>query len=156
MLLSKEGVTTVDIINKNQGFHTLKGYEILDNKSITSAMEDYLEMILRISENNNAVRIKQLSQSLNVKPSSASKMADNLKSQGLIDFQKYGSMTLTKKGKRLAEYFIYRHDILNRLLCAINKSDNELEQVEKIEHYLSHQTILNIEKFLKNHNLYSV
>ena len=108
----------MDLINKKQGFHTLKGYEILDNKSITNAMEDYLEMILRLSEKDSAVRISQLAAGLNVKPSSASKMADNLKSHGLINFEKYGSIKLTLKGEQLAKYLINRHNILNRLLCA--------------------------------------
>ena len=154
MQVLKAGVTALDLINKKQGFHTLKGYEILDNKSITNAMEDYLEMILRLSEKDGAVRISQLAAGLNVKPSSASKMADNLKSHGLIDFEKYGSIKLTLKGEQLAKYLIHRHSILNQLLCAINQSEDELEQVEKIEHYLSPKTILNIENFLKKQNLW--
>ena len=34
----------------------------------------------------------------------------------------------------LGSYLLFRHDILHRFFCQINHSENELEQVEKVEH----------------------
>ncbi len=132
-------------------FYTLKGYELYQNRDITSAMEDYLEMIVRLSEKGEEVRITQLADKLNVKPSSASKMADNLKRQELICFEKYGYIRLTESGRALGGYLILRHDVVSRLLCLINQTDDDLEEVEKIEHFLSPKTIGNMVRFLEQY-----
>ena len=132
----------------NNEFYTLKGYALLEGNAITSSMEDYLEMIYRIHSKGEAVRIGALAGSLNVKPSSASKMVDNLKKQGLVSSEKYGYIKLTDTGSKLGEYLVFRHDTLHDFLCYINKSKNELEQVEKIEHFINAETIGNIKKLL--------
>jgi len=111
-------------------------------------MEDYLEMIYRIHQSGEAVRIGILAESLNVKPSSASKMVGNLKKQGLVSSEKYGYIKLTEAGIGLGKYLVFRHDTLHRFLCYINQSQNELEQVEKIEHFINAETVANIKKLL--------
>ncbi|MCL2674768.1 MAG: MarR family transcriptional regulator [Defluviitaleaceae bacterium] len=129
-------------------FYTLKGYALQEDNAITSSMEDYLEMITRIQSSGEVVRIGELAESLNVKPSSASKMVGNLKEQGLVSSEKYGYIKLTDAGSELGKYLVFRHDTLHRFLCCINKSDNELEQVEKIEHFINAETVRNIKRFL--------
>jgi len=135
-------------MSENHRFYTLKGYALLEGNAITSSMEDYLEMIYRIHLSGEAVRIGVLAESLNVKPSSASKMVGNLKKQGLVASEKYGYIKLTESGIALGKYLVFRHDTLHRLLCYINQSQNELEQVEKIEHFINAETVKNIERLL--------
>jgi len=130
-------------------FYTLKGYALLENNAVTSSMEDYLEMIYRIHSSGEAVRIGTLAESLNVKPSSASKMVNNLKNQGLVYFEKYGYIKLTDAGSDLGKYLVFRHDTLHHFLCYINQSENELNQVEKIEHFINAETIRNIKNLLE-------
>ena len=129
-------------------FYTLKGYALLEGNVITASMEDYLEMIYRIHSRGIAVRIGVLAESLNVKPSSATKMVGNLKKQGLVLSEKYGYITLTDTGCKLGKYLVFRHDTLHHFLCYINQSENELAQVEKIEHFFNAKTIRNIKKLL--------
>ncbi|MCL2565053.1 MAG: metal-dependent transcriptional regulator [Defluviitaleaceae bacterium] len=133
---------------ENNRFYTLKGYALLEDNEITTSMEDYLEMIYRIHSKGEAVRVGVLAESLNVKPSSASKMVGNLKKQRLVSFEKYGYIKLTEEGGELGRYLVFRHDTLHSFLCYINKSKNELEQVEKIEHFINTETIVNIKKLL--------
>jgi len=135
---------------ENNRFYTLKGYSLLEkeNNAITSSMEDYLEMIYRIHASGETVRIGMLAASLNVKPSSASKMVNNLKNQGLVCFEKYSYIKLTDTGNELGKYLVFRHNTLHRFLCYVNQSENELEQVEKIEHFINAETIRNINNLL--------
>ncbi|MDD4566075.1 MAG: metal-dependent transcriptional regulator [Eubacteriales bacterium] len=139
----------VDMDN-NSGFYTLKGYQLNQNAKITSSMEDYLEMIQRMLKRQDIVRINGLAQMLNVKPSSASKMVNNLKHLGLVTFERYGYIKTTAEGEAIGEYLLYRHDVLNEFLCLVNNSNSETEQVEKIEHFLNEKTIRNIEKYIKS------
>ena len=135
-------------MSEKNRFYTLKGYALLEDNAITSSMEDYLEMIYRIHSSGEAVRIGALAESLNVKPSSASKMVSNLKKQNLVVSEKYGYIKLTEAGRELGEYLVFRHDTLHRFMCYINQSENELEQVEKIEHFINAETVRNIKKLL--------
>ena len=134
---------------KDTDFHTLKGYELLENREITSSMEDYLEMIARLSQKKESIRIKQLAEELHVKPSSASKMAGILKEHGFLQYERYGYLELTDTGRKLGGYLMMRHEVLHALLCWINHTDNELKEVEQIEHYLSPRTIDNIARLLR-------
>jgi len=135
-------------MSKNNGFYTLKGYALLEGNAVTASMEDYLEMIYRIHSSGETARIGVIAESLNVKPSSASKMVNNLKEQGLVSSEKYGYIKLTDEGKELGEYLVFRHDILHQFLCYVNQSEDELEQVEKIEHFFNVETVSNIKKLM--------
>lgn len=125
-------------------FYTLKGYQTNSQNELTPAMEDYLEMISRLLQNQNVVRINELSEKLNVRPSSTTKTVQTLKELGYIEYEKYGYVNVTQKGKLVGDYLLYRHTVLHDFLCLLNHSDNELEQVEKIEHFLNRATIDNI------------
>lgn len=133
-------------MDKKEEFHTLKGYELSEDNEITSSMEDYLEMICRLLKTEEYVRISVLAEKLNVKPSSASKMVNNLKMLGLVTFEKYSYIKLTEKGAVIGEYLLYRHEVINEFLCLVNNSESELEQVEKIEHFLNKKTIDNLKR----------
>lgn len=125
----------------SEGFYTLKGYEINTDTELTAAMEDYLEMICRILSAGGSVRVGELSKMLHVRPSSATKMLQHLDLLGYISAEKYGMISLTEKGREAGRYLLYRHDVLHRFLCGLNHTENELEQVEKIEHFLNKTTI---------------
>lgn len=133
---------------QTDNFYTLKGYSLLEHTKITSSMEDYLEMIYRLHQEGPPVRIKELAARLHVKPSSASKMTGNLKEQGLVAFEKYGTVSLTEDGFRLGEYLLFRHQVLHHFFCYVNQSTDELEQVEKVEHFMEPKTVYNIQKWL--------
>ena len=133
-------------MENGSGFYTLKGYSLNENEKLTSSMEDYLEMICRIIQKNEVVRIRELAENLHVKPSSASKMVNNLKEAGYIEFKKYGYIAITQKGLETGNYLLHRHRVLHDFLCLLNHTKDELEQVEKIEHFINKITIDNLER----------
>lgn len=135
-------------MEQTDNFYTLKGYSLLEHTLVTSSMEDYLEMICRLHHDGQPVRIKELAERLHVKPSSASKMTGNLKKQDLVRFEKYGTVSLTPAGLQLGEYLLFRHDVLHRFFCYVNQSSDELEQVEKVEHFIEPKTVYNLQKWL--------
>jgi Mn-dependent DtxR family transcriptional regulator len=94
---------------------------------------------------NDVVRISDISNMLHVKPSSATKMVQTLTSHGYLTSVKYGFIFLTEKGEKQGKYLLYRHDVINKFLCSVNHSKNELEQAEKIEHFLNVKTVKNLD-----------
>ena len=71
-------------MDEEPDFYTQKGYQMRSDKLVTSAMEDYLEMICRQARMEGYARINFLAHRLNVRPSSASKMVYQLRELGLV------------------------------------------------------------------------
>lgn len=130
-------------------FYTQKGYQMRSPQAMTSAMEDYLEMICRQSQIEGYARIGFLAHRLHVRPSSASKMVCQLRDLGLVSFERYGLVRPTDDGLRLGGYLLYRHDLLHRFFCWLNGTDDELEQVEQVEHYINETTLENLGRLLE-------
>lgn len=127
-------------------FYTQKGYQLKNRPHITGAMEDYLEMICREVNTEGHARINALAAKLNVRPSSASKMVYNLRTLGLVAFEKYGLIHPSEAGWQLGEYLLYRHEVLLRFFRLVDGGNDELEQVEQVEHFLREETVRNLER----------
>lgn len=130
-------------------FYTMKGYLLQGRNSLSSAMEDYLEMITRLARNGVNIRVSELAKKLHVKASSVTKMVQHLTQEGYLRAEKYGVIYLTEKGISAGDYLLYRHDVLQKFLCFVNSTNSELEQVEKIEHFFDERTIKNLELLTK-------
>lgn len=137
----------------HHSFYTQSGYAKLDSKVLTPASEDYLEMIYRISNGGETpVRVGELSEHLHVTPSSASRMVSFMSGAGFVNFKRYGYITLTDSGKEKGEYLIRRHGTVNRFLSNLKGTNDETEETERIEHYLSKSTVEAMEKRLAEEN----
>ncbi len=137
----------------DEKYYTLTGYKRKNKEIITEAMEDYIEMIYRATKKDKEITIKDLSLFLNVRPSSVSKMINKLNNLNIVNFKKYGHVSLTNKGKKLGKFYLERHNTLMCFFKYLNKEYFKLEQVEKIEHFIDKITVNNIKKF--NHNIKS-
>jgi Mn-dependent DtxR family transcriptional regulator len=122
----------------NEEFYTARGYEITaDENALTASMEDYLEMIYRLSQEHGYTRVNDLAESLNVQPPSVTKMIQKLNEKSLLDYEKYGMIHLTEEGKNLGKYFLERHNTVREFLRLIEAADNLQKDVETMEHYIS-------------------
>lgn len=131
------------MMEETSKFHTVRGYQRMDKqeKHLTSAMEDYLEMIYRSSFGDGYMRINILSELLNVAAPSATKMVQNLNRLGLVDYKKYEFIVLTEKGREVGEYLLKRHNIIENFLKNLGVKDDILADTELIEHDLSDATL---------------
>lgn len=133
----------------NDNFHTFNEYMKKQDSALTASMEDYLEMIYRLSEKTGFTRIHELSNALNVQPPSATKMVQRLGKMNLIKYEKYGIIILEELGKEMGAILIKRHNTIESLLRILGVSEKTiLEETEKAEHTLSEETIHCIEEFL--------
>lgn len=120
-----------------------------ENPALTASMEDYLEMIFRLTVSNGFTRIHELSQALNVQPSSATKMVQRLAHMGYVKYEKYGFLMLEEKGKKSGEQLLNRHLLIEKFLRIIGVDTSAvLEETEKIEHMLNSETTDCIHRFV--------
>lgn len=126
----------------DKDFYTFSEYMKKEEDSLIASMEDYLEMIYRLSEKNGFTRINELSAALNVQPPSATKMVQKLSELKLIKYEKYGVIMLEEKGRQLGERLIKRHNVIADFLGLLGVPDVEiLTETEKIEHTVSESTM---------------
>ena len=81
---------------------------------LSAKAEDYLETILRLSETPRGARTGDIAGALQVQPSTVSAALKSLKEQGLLDYEPYGVVGLTPKGRQVAEDIAGRHVALRR------------------------------------------
>ncbi|MGE5544627.1 MAG: transcriptional regulator MntR [Bacillota bacterium] len=120
-----------------------------DDDVLTASMEDYLEMVYRLSRENGFTRVSELASALNVQPPSVSKMIQRLAEQGMVNYEKYGYIILTRKGKKLGKELMYRHQVVEDFLRLLGVTEGLLEQTEKIEHTLNPQTLKELARLVK-------
>lgn len=134
---------------KSNDFYTFNEYMKKDESSLTASMEDYIEMIYRLSADNGFTRINELSQFLNIQPPSATKMVQRLAAMGYIKYEKYGCLMLEERGKQVGALLLKRHEMIEKFMKIIGvKESKVLEETEKIEHMLSGDTTDCFENFL--------
>lgn len=133
----------------NNEFHTFSEYMKTENNLLTASMEDYLEMIYRLSLDTGFTRINELSDSLNVHPPSTTRMVQKLGELNLLQYEKYGVIVLKEKGKKLGELLLKRHNIIESFLLLFGISEEQiLKETEKIEHTLSAETTKCFEEYI--------
>lgn len=123
-------------------FRTFRGYQLINQQGgkLTPAMEDYLEMTYRLCLESNYARIGKLSELLNVKPPSTSKMISKLAYLGYLKYDRYDIIQLTELGWEVGAYLLRRHEIVENFLRLIGNAD-PLKETELIEHSLSSSTL---------------
>jgi Mn-dependent DtxR family transcriptional regulator len=133
----------------NRDFRTFDGYMKNGERLLSASMEDYLEMIYRLSKDTGFTRINELSEALNVHPPSATRMVQKLGLMNLIQYERYGVILLRAEGKRLGELLLERHDIIESFfrLFGINE-EKILAETEKVEHTLSDETVQCFERYI--------
>jgi Mn-dependent DtxR family transcriptional regulator len=126
----------------NQDFRTLSGYIKKEGHMLSASMEDYLEMIWRLSRDSGFTRINELAEALNVHPPSATRMVQKLGMMNLLQYERYGVILLRAEGKRLGGLLLERHNVIENFFRLLGISEDRLlAETEKVEHMLSAETI---------------
>ena len=121
-----------------------------DEMAITATVEDYLERILLLSEDDGHAHVTEIANLLGISKASVTEMITKLKSNGYVDYEKYGTITLTEKGRKLAIKVKERHDILKSFLILIGvNEENASNDCCVMEHNLSIETIDKLKVFIE-------
>lgn len=129
-----------------------EGYFMTKNK-ITSGLEDYIEVISNYLDKHDKVRAIDIAKELNVSRASVSEALKRLAERELINYGRYGAITITKKGEEAAQSVIKRHTLLTKFLCNILglEETEAADNACKIEHVISENLIKRLDEFV-NYN----
>jgi Mn-dependent DtxR family transcriptional regulator len=108
----------------------------------TPSMEDYIEIIYNLIDTKGYARVSDIAETLEVHPSSVTKMVQKLDKDEYLLYEKYRGFMLTEKGKKVGERLVFRHELLEDFLEIIGvEKENIYNDVEGIEHHLSWNSI---------------
>ncbi|MEZ5211328.1 metal-dependent transcriptional regulator [Gordonia sp. PP30] len=115
---------------------------------LTSVTQDYLKVIWTSQEWNEVkVTTKLLAEKLGVSPSTASEGIRKLADQGLVEHERYGSVSLTDDGRAAAIGMVRRHRLLETFLVReLGYGWDEVhDEAEILEHAVSDRLMARID-----------
>ncbi len=115
--------------------------------------EMYLETILVLSREKDAVRAIDVGQKMGYSKPSVSRALAKLRADGYLLVDGNGYLRLTDKGSAIAEKIYERHHVLSELLTRIGVSpETAAEDACRIEHVISDESFTAIKEHVKQHS----
>lgn len=112
--------------------------------------EDYLETILILMDQLQAVRSVDIAEEMGYSKASISVAMKNLKEKEYIEISKEGYITLTPSGNKIASEIYERHKVITDLLIGLGVNPvTASEEACKIEHDISAETFEAIKRYIK-------
>ncbi|MCP4376391.1 MAG: metal-dependent transcriptional regulator [bacterium] len=106
---------------------------------LSDSLEDYMEAIFHIEVKKNAARAKDIAERLQVSNSSVTGALRLLSEKGLVNYAPYDIITLTPRGREVAQRVVWKHKtLLNFFVNVLGVDQAEAEETAcKMEHGVS-------------------
>jgi len=116
----------------------------------SASKENYIKAIFHLQQEDESVTTNALAEALQTKPALVTDMLKKLKTQKLLQYEKYRGVKLTTEGKKLAVQIIRKHRLWEYFL--VEKLQFGWEEVhdiaEELEHISSKKLIDRLDEFL--------
>ncbi|HTE11309.1 MAG TPA: metal-dependent transcriptional regulator [Chitinophagaceae bacterium] len=116
----------------------------------SASKENYIKAIFHLQQEQESVTTNALAEALQTKPASVTDMLKKLKTQKLLQYEKYRGVKLTSEGKKLAVQIVRKHRLWEYFL--VEKLQFGWEEVhdiaEELEHISSKKLIDRLDAFL--------
>ena len=103
---------------------------------LTTTQEGYLEVIAELIHNLGAARVKDIAERMEVAKSSVTVALRGLAKRDLVRYEPYRLVSLSGRGKALAERMEVRHQVLRRFFTDVLDVDEQIADANacRIEH----------------------
>lgn len=119
---------------------------------IQESAENYLETILVLQNRKGSVRSVDIANELGFSKPSICVFMKNLKNNGYILMDEHSLITLTDKGRAIAEKIYERHTFLTDNLTKLGiDPKTAAEDACRIEHVISEDTFEALKNYINNH-----
>ncbi len=108
---------------------------------IQESAENYLETILVLQRRNGQVRSIDIVNEMEFSKPSVSVAMKNLRENGYVEMDREGFLTLTDKGRGIAEMIYERHTLISKWLVSMGVNPEvAAEDACRMEHVISAET----------------
>lgn len=87
--------------------------------ALSESLENYLETILLLIRKSAVARARDIALALKVSRSSVTGALQALSERGLVNYERYGFVTLTQQGTEIASKVLWRHEALRAFFVNI-------------------------------------
>lgn len=98
---------------------------VMADNQLSASMEDYLEAILLLVRQKRVARVRDIANRIGVAMPSVTAALKSLSKSGLVNYDPYQAVTLTRPGHEYAERVSGRHIALRRFLTGVLGMDSE-------------------------------
>ena len=121
-----------------------------DVNMISKSSEEYLKTMYVLKKQNGKIRITDIAEKMNCTKPSVNKAVNNLKDNGLLNYESYGAIELTKEGENIAKKALEAYDIVYVFLKdVLNLEEAEAEsEAEKIKSAITDVTANKLAKYV--------
>jgi len=132
--------------------HSTARYHKTRHDHASETAEDYVEAIHDLVEEEGYCRVTTLATRLGVSHVTVSRTVARLCNEGLATTAPYQPISLTERGRELAEWSRRRHQLVQSFLLRIGVPESDAgKDAEGIEHHCSPATLKAMKRFLKEH-----
>ncbi len=119
---------------------------------MTASQEDYLKTIYVLVLHKNEARVTDIADYLQVSKASVNRALKSLKEIDLVDYEAYGEIKLTERGKEEATNVIKKQNVLKAFLMQILNVDSKTaeEEAKKMKHAISEDTVNKFSEYIKS------
>lgn len=117
----------------------------------SESLEDYLEVIFRLKQNQETIRVSDIAEARGVSMASVCQALQRLDKSGYVKYSARETIELTTEGWKLAQKINSRHRFLFRFLHDILGVDKDSAEIDacSMEHILSTNSISHLVAFLQ-------
>lgn len=119
---------------------------------LSKASEEYLKTMYVLKKQFGNIRVTDIANKMNCTKASVNKAIYNLKDEGMLNYESYGTIELTSEGENLAKKILEAYDIVYLFLKdVLNINETEAEQeAERIKSVINDNTINKLAKYVHN------
>ncbi len=124
------------------------------SKKISASLEDYLEAIYTNIETEQGVKAITLSRQLGVSRASVTEALKKLAEKKLINYDRYGTISLTADGIKTAQTILSKHNLLQRFfkdILGLDAAEAEANAC-RVEHVISEKAYEKFAAFMEKQN----
>ena len=117
---------------------------------ISKTLEEYLKTMYVLEKQNGNIRVTDIAKKMNCTKPSVNKAIYNLKDNGLVSYETYGTIELTEDGVNLAKKILEAYDIVYLFLKdVLNLNEDKAEkEAEKIKSSITDETVNKLAKYV--------
>ena len=117
---------------------------------ISKSMEEYIKNMYILKQKNGNIRVTDIAEKMNCSKASVNKAINNLKENGLVNYESYGTIEITPEGEDLAQKILESYDIVFLFLKDVLGMDYEKaeEEAENMKTSMSDETINKLAKYV--------
>lgn len=117
---------------------------------VSKALEEYLKTMYVLKKQNGNIRVTDVANKMNCTKPSVNKALNNLKKNGMVNYESYGTIELTEEGENLAKKILEAYDIVYVFLKdVLNLKEEDAEsEAEKIKSTITDDTINKLARYV--------